>query len=133
MTTIEKPTTPTPATMAEINPSLNQGDLPAEPVETEVDTFDRPVLGKVAMTREEYSTEQTEPVERVVDPAKFDRAAKTAIRAAEDEEVRNELFVGFTVHDSTQPDTVMDEDHDELPEDLKDDLGEPDDDESNAA
>ncbi len=87
--------------------------------------FKIPALGRIA-TREEYRQSQAEATDAVVDPEKFDRAAETAIRDAEDEEVRNELFAGFTIHDSTRPESAIDEDHDELPEDLKDELGDPD-------
>lgn len=130
MTTIEKPTVPTPVKMLEVSPALNKGNLLSEP--EEVDTFDAPVLGAVA-TREEYRQEQTEMNDQVVDPAQLDRDAEAAkvtlSRDAEDDKVRDELFSGFHINDATQPEVTIDEDHDELPEDLKDDLGEPDNDE----
>lgn len=133
MTTIEKPTTPTPAKMLEINPALNQGDMLAEPVDTEVDTFDRPVLGTVALTREDYRENQFESDNQTVDPMQNNREAEankvTLSRDTEDDKVRDELFSGFHINDSTQPETSIDEDHDELPEDLKSELGEPDNDE----
>jgi hypothetical protein len=124
-TMLEKPTTnvPTPTTMAEVNPALNKGDI-TEVEETPVD-FSRPTLGEVA-TREEYRLNN----EPSFDPTKLDDAAeasKATLGSKEnDEKVQTELLSGFAVHDATQVENVS-EDVDELPEDLKDELGEPDD------
>jgi|GEM_PF-3628539 len=130
MTTIEKPTIPTPTNLAEITPALNQGDILTE--SEPQGAFDRPVLGVVA-TREEYRQNQIEAVDQVVDPALHDNEAEAAkatlARDTEDDKVRDELFSGFHINDTTQPEIAIDEDHDELPEDLKDTLGEPDNDE----
>ena len=112
MNTLEKPTVPTPSTLAEITPELNQGDfVEVEPTEPEQL---RPVLGGVA-TREEYRqnqiSEDNSNIEDVTD---------------------NELD-GFTVIDATQNFGEIPHDTDELPDELKDELGEPDNDEVDAA
>lgn len=129
MTTIEKPTTnvPTPANLADITPSLNQGDMVAVQ-EVHQDGAVKSVLGEVA-TREEYRSNNAS----ALDPAQFDRMAEankvTLDSNVDDEKVQDELAGGFTIHDATQAEVQVDEDHDELPEDLKDQLGEPDNDE----
>ena len=137
MTTMfEKPTVPTPATLVEVKPALNQGDMVNLP-EVSNDSKDgvvRPVLGEIA-TREEYRSDVDE--ETVVDPTKNDNAAEAAratlSRDPEDDKVREELFSGFHIKDSTQVDGESSEDVDELPDNLKDELGEPDIDEVDAA
>lgn len=130
MNTLETPTVPTPANMAENTPSLNRGDMLQEADES--NTYDRPVLGDIA-NREEYQQNQEELAHQASDPARLDRDAAlgkaTLSRDMEDDKVRDELFSGFAIHDSTQPEATIDDDHDELPDDLKDELGEPDNDE----
>jgi hypothetical protein len=125
---LEKPTTnvPTPTTMAEVNPALNKGDITeVEEVEETPEDFSRPTLGEVA-TREEYRLNN----EPSLDPTNLDDVAEaskaTLGNKEDDEKVQTELFSGFAVHDATQIEDAP-EDTDELPEDLKDELGEPDD------
>ena len=129
--------------MAEVNPALNQGHkIEVSEVPTEPENI-TPVLGGVA-TREEYRESQVEGDAQVADPRQFERNwdEKMALDESIDEAEENGLnpiatnedipesdLDGFTVHDSTAPEG----DVDELPEDLQDDLGEPDDDEAHAA
>ena len=131
MNTFEKPTVPTPATLAEINPALTQGNIVEVPP-TESEQL-RPVLGGVA-TREEYRNEAT--FEPRVNPEQFvqnmEAATVTLSPEATDDKAQDELS-GFTVTDATQNFGEIPHDTDELPDELKDELGEPDNDEVDAA
>lgn len=127
-TMLEKPTVPTPKNMTNVQPKYF---LSAEKKELPPDTFDRPVaLGKLAL--EDYRDADKEKLNAVVDPTLNDRKAEAAKatlnRDIEDETVREELFRGFQIKNSTQPEVPIDEYHDEITDDLKVDLGDPDDD-----
>ncbi len=133
MTTIEKPTTPSPANMAENMPSLNSGDMIAEPVET--DTFDRPILGRTAMASDEYAEGQDAvPTSNEVRTWEEKMALDETVQDA-----KNSLVPIASNEDTHEPtpdgyitvDTTRNEEHDELPEDLKDEIGAPDDEAQN--
>jgi hypothetical protein len=126
MDTLEKPTVQaTPANLAEINPALTQGNI----VETAPVAPTEAVLGEVA-TREEYRFDNNR--EPVLESPQLNNDAELATAAivdkSDDDKVEDPLS-GFTVHDATE----VSENVDELPEDLRSELGEPDDDEVNAA
>ncbi len=135
MTTIEKPTLllpeqlkealpqPTPRTAADralfVEPELSRGDILPEP-----DDMSRTVLGKVA-TREEYRNE-AEPELNPSLPIEEAQSGKATLGYSPEDDKKNAEYTrGFTLHEDSETNS----DIDELPEGLKDVLGEPDNDE----
>ena len=100
------------------NAKINRGNF----IETEEEDFSRTKLGGIA-TREDYRLDN-EPRLVLEQPEESFEASKVTLdREATDGKVENDLN-GFTVIDSMQEE--FHEDIDELPEDLKSELGEPD-------
>lgn len=125
MTTIEKPTAPSPLDLVNTKATVNSRDFIYVP-ERNVDGIIRPELGRVA-SREEYRNDVDSGSSQVQKPESFEATKVTLDREATDDSVEDDLN-GYTIHD----DTEINSDHDTLPEDLKAELGEPDDDEVKA-
>jgi len=127
MTTIEKPTAPSPLDLVNTKATVNSRDFIYVP-ERNVDGTVRPELGRVA-SREEYRNDVDSDPRLEQTAESFEATKVTLDREATDDKLEDNLD-GFTIHNDTED--HLSQDHDTLPEDLKSELGEPDDDEVKA-